>query len=130
MRRRNAVLHLLLALLAWKLVRTGWIVSTNYVYYDSDPPPSEHHEVRTFAPPISPIWRPPRPQDIEPTAANSRHWEFFYIGGAGAPTEEPRLHVNWPLLLIKLALGAVAGYLVIVIAFRLFTRRAQSTGNV
>ena len=129
MHKRNAILFLLLTLLAWKLVRTDWIVSTNYWYYDSDPPPSEHFEVRTYTPPITPLWRPPRPQDIEPTATTWRHWEFFYMGGAGGPTEEPKLHINWPLLLIKLACGAVAGYLVIIIAFRLFTRRAQSTGN-
>src|SRR4051794_38507468 len=41
MHRRNAFLFLLLALLAWKLARTDWIVSTRYWFYDSDPPPTE-----------------------------------------------------------------------------------------
>ena len=129
MRKRNAILLLLFALLAWKLVRTDWIVSTNYWYFDADPPPSERIEVRTYTPPITPFWRPPRPQDIEPTATTWQHFEFFYIGGAGGPTEEPTLHINWSLLLIKLALGAVVGYLAIVIAFRISTPREQPTGN-
>jgi hypothetical protein len=35
-------------------------------------------------------------------------------------TEEPQLCVNWPLMLIKLAVGAGAGYLAFVVAFRIF----------
>jgi hypothetical protein len=126
MRKRDAILLLILALLAWKFVRTDWIVSTNYAYGDTDYPPTEHFEVRTYTPPITPLWRPPRPQDIEPTATTWLHWEFFYMGGTGGPTEEPRLHINWPLLLIKLACGAVIGCSVIVLAFGLFARRAPS----
>jgi hypothetical protein len=38
---RNAILFLLLALLEWKFLRTDWIVSTHYWFYDSDPPPTE-----------------------------------------------------------------------------------------
>lgn len=129
MRKRQALLLLLLALLAWKLFRTDWIVSTNYAYGDTDPPPTSHFEVRTYTPPITPLWRPPRPQEIEATATTWLHSEFFYIGGTGGPTEEPRLHVNWPLLVIKLVCGAVAGHTVIVIAFRIFASREQSTGN-
>ena len=130
MRKRNAILLLLLALLAWKLVRTDWIVSTHYWFYDSDPPPSESISIQTFTPPVSPLWHPPQPRDIEPTATTWRHPDFFAMGGASGPTEDPRLHVNWPLLLIKLTCGAVAGYVVIVLAFRLFNRRAQPTGSV
>ena len=128
MHKRQALLLLLVALLAWKLVRTDWIVSTSYWFYDSDPPPSESISVQTFTPPVSPLWHPPQPRDIEPTATTWRHDHFFSIGGAWGPTEEPRLHINWPLLVIKLACGALIGYLGIVIAFRLFTPREQSTG--
>ncbi|MEA3188932.1 MAG: hypothetical protein QOD99_2762 [Chthoniobacter sp.] len=130
MPKRNAILLLVVALLAWKLVRTDWIVSTHYWFYDSDPPPSESISIQTFTPPVSPFWRPPQPHDIEPTATTWRHDQFFAMGGAWGPTEEPRLHINWSLLLIKLTCGIVAGYLAIIIAFRLFTRRPHSTGNV
>ncbi len=127
MRKRNTILLLLVALFAWKLVRTDWIVSTNYWYYDADPPPSESIEVRTFTPPVSPLWRPPEPHDIDPTATTWRHYHFFYIGGTGGPTEEPQLHINWRLLLAKLASGAFVGYLVIIVTFGIPTRSAQST---
>ena len=123
MRKRNAIFLLLLALLAWKTFRTDWIVSTNYKYYDADPPPSEIFSVQTFTPPVAPIWYPPKPQDFDPTATTWNHSHFFYSGGAGGPTEEPELNVHWKLILIKLVIGAVAGFLLILVTFRSFKKR-------
>ena len=114
MRKRNAILLLLMTLLTWKLIRTDWIVTTRYWFYDSDPPPSESISIETFTPPVSPFWHPPQPHDIEPTATTWRHNHFFLSSGVSGPTEEPQLHINWPLMLIKLAFS----YLAFVVAFR------------
>jgi len=114
MSRRKAFLRLLLILLAWKIVRTDWIVSANCVFHDSDPPPSDEYFTGTYTPPVSPLFLPPRPQDIEPAATTWRHWKFFAMGGAGGPIEEPQLHIHWSLLLLKLAGGTLIGWFIIV----------------
>jgi hypothetical protein len=118
MRKRNAILLLLLTLLTWKLLRTDWIFWTHYRVYDAYPSPSESFSIETFSPPVSPFWHPPQPRDIDPTATTWRDGNFFLTGGAWGPTEEPQLYINWPLILIKLAFGAGAGWLAYVVAFR------------
>ena len=109
MSKRNELLFLLLIPLVWKIVRTDWIVMTNYEFFERDSPPAM--QVRTYTPPVSPLFLPPKPQDFEPTATTWWHDRFFPIGGFGGPTEEPRLHINWPLLLFKMGAGMLAGYL-------------------
>ena len=96
----------------WKLIATDWIVRTDYNYMG-------HCEVRTYSPPPRPIWSPPEPDDLVSGAKSWAHWEYFYMGGAGGPVGEPKLGVNWPLLLIKMGLVTFIGYFSVILFRRL-----------
>ena len=98
-----------LILIAWKCALANWIVVAPFVYYDSDPPPTTIHETRYFTPISSPIWRPPVPSDYDESARSWSHFTFFYSGGAGGPTEEPYLRLNW----LRMA-AEFAGMLILV----------------
>lgn len=97
-----------------KLIVTDWIVRTDYRYMGRD-------EVRTYSPPPRPIWSPPEPDDLVSGAKSWAHWEYFYMGGAGGPVGEPKLVVNWALVLVKIGLGTLVGYFG-VISFRRLAR--------
>jgi|SRR6185503_6814023 len=102
--RRRAVpirlLCVLAVLLVWKTIRTDWVVVAPYWFHDIDPPPSDVYTTTEYQPPVCPLWRPPQPHEVNPTAPN---WEpFFPSGGNYGITGEPQLRVNWTLIGIKL----------------------------
>lgn len=107
--RKNAITLLVGLLIVWKLLVTDWVVTTPYLYHDSDPPASDVYEVRTFHPEPSPIWNPPEPSDYAPTAKTWLHHHFFYMGGAGGPTAEPVLRVDYFAVVWKILAGLIVG---------------------
>ena len=104
---RTCFSFLVLALI-WIVVRTDWIVQTDYAFMN-------YRGLQTYTPPTSPLWHPPRPQDLSPTATSWQHWDFFYMGGGGGPTEKPHLRINWPIAALKIALITIPGYLLAVL---------------
>jgi hypothetical protein len=118
--RLGLAVILLGAAFVWVAVRTDWIVETDYEYMGQ-------REHRTFTPPVRPLWHPPQPQELSPTATSWRDWDFFYIGGAGGPTEEPYLRINWALTILKLTLVTVPGYLVGTLAIAIYGRFHPTT---
>ncbi|MDB6076133.1 MAG: hypothetical protein JWO89_3773 [Verrucomicrobiaceae bacterium] len=117
---RKAFLCLLIGLAAWKLLRMDWAVSVPYWHYDPKLPTSETTQLETFPLPVSPLWHPPQPSDFGPSVKTWRDASFIHGGGTAGPTEEPRLHPNWLLLLLKLAFGLLTGKLLIVFAVYVF----------
>lgn len=102
----------------WKLIATDWIVRTDYEYMGN-------FEVRTYSPPPRPIFSPPKPGDKVGGATSWRDMEYFYIGGAGGPIGEPRLQINWILLLIKLAVATGGLYSLMAIPHSFHRRYAS-----
>jgi hypothetical protein len=130
------------ALLAWKVVRTDWIVVAPYWFHDSDPPASDEYGPYPISLPISPLWHPPQPQEIDSSVETQwrdpvrdpyphKDWEsFFPGGGAWGITGPPRLQLNWQLIGIKLVGAFVVTYpAVVCVTFmvRRFTRAAAPT---
>jgi hypothetical protein len=66
----------------------------DYTYMGSE-------EVRTYTPPVSPMWRPPQPGKIAPGAKNWIHGPFFDAGGWGGPVGEPVLKIHWARMAIE-----------------------------
>jgi len=57
--------------------------------------------------------------------------DFFYIGGSGGPIEEPSLHINWALTVIKLTFITVTGYWIIRWFRKYFSsKRTQRTQRI
>jgi hypothetical protein len=71
------------------VIRIDWIVGTYYVYMDSRP------TYQTHVAPSAPLWSPPTPNDTIPGTKSWDDFDYFYHGGAGGPTETPRLRLNW-----------------------------------
>src|SRR6478752_4660029 len=108
----------------WVVVRSDWIVKTDYVYMGQI-----GHQ--TYTPPVSPMWQPPHPQQLSSTATSWKHMDFFYIGGSGGPIEEPSLHINWALTVIKLTFITVTGYWIIRWFRKYFSsKRTQRTQRI
>jgi hypothetical protein len=116
MSRRAVVL--ILTLIAWKLVRTDWIVECEAAAADFHPPVSVEKFRATFTPPVSPIWSPPTPEKL--TGNPSATWSgssFFDAGGSYGPASVPTLRINWMLSLVKMAgAGSVLWFLFSLVA--------------
>ena len=92
-------------LLVWKIVRTDWVVAAPDCFGDTDPPASVVYGTATYYPPISPLWNPPTPAGLNPTATV---WEDFFQGsGTYWLTGPARLSPHGTLIGIKLLGGAV-----------------------
>lgn len=127
MRVPTRLIYVLAALLAWKVVRTDWIVVAPYWYYDSDGPGSDWYGPYPVPLPISPLWRSPKPQEINLSDTTqwrdpARHpspnesWEeFFPGGGAAGITGPPRLHPNWELIALKTVGGFIVLYPTVIL---------------
>jgi hypothetical protein len=102
--RHRIFMMIIFAVLAWKMLRTDWIVKCRYEYGDTDPPPTMSYGMEFYHPPQSPILDPPSPAKLTGRAdAKWTEWQFFEGGGSWGPVEEPHLHVDWLLMLGKLA---------------------------
>ena len=127
MQAPTRLICVLAALLAWKVVRTDWIVEAPYGYYDSDGPGSVWYGPYQVSLPISPLWRPPKPHEInlsfttqwrDPAhhpSPNQSWEEFFPGGGAAGITGPPRLHPNWALIALKLVGGFIVLYPTVIL---------------
>jgi|GEM_PF-4985376 len=71
------------------VIRIDWIIGTHYVYMDSKP------NYQTHVAPSTPLWSPPTPNNTIPGTKSWDDLDYFYHGGAGGPTEPPRLRLNW-----------------------------------
>jgi hypothetical protein len=126
MRKRSLILALLSLLLAWKAIRTDWVVSAPYWFGDPSKTsaPGGDHSTYDISTPISPFWRPPQPADVEVGAAT---WESLYpAGGAWGISGTPKLHPNWMLIGIKVLGSFVLIFPILLILRRIFLRPATS----
>lgn len=71
------------------VIRIDWIVGTHYVYMDGRP------TYQTHVAPSAPLWSPPTPNDTIQGTKSWSDFDYFYHGGAGGPTDTPRLRLNW-----------------------------------
>jgi hypothetical protein len=102
MTRRIAFLTLI-ALIAWKAIRTDWIVECDAAFADFHLTVSSQRYTASYTPPVSPVWVPPDPEKI--TGRQSATWrdhEFFDAGGSYGPVSEPVLQIHWKMILAKL----------------------------
>jgi len=130
-----------LALLAWKAVRTDWIVVVPYVFYDSDLPGSKEYGSHVMVLPISPLWHPPKPNQVDPfTTAQWRtpgdyptgyqSWvEFFPGSGTMDIAGPPQLQPNWTLIAFKIT-GSFALLFLTITLFRRVTIDPASTSTL
>ena len=121
MRIPTRLLCVALALLAWKTVRTDWIVVAPYWFGDpTKTSAGGEYTTYDYQPPISPLWHPPKPSELDPYA---KDWEpFFPGGGAWSITGPPHLRVNWVSIGIKL-FGAFVALYPTVLLLAYITRR-------
>ncbi len=127
MRAPTGLIYLLVALLAWKVVRADWIVEAPYWYGDTDGAGSVWYGPYPVPLPISPLWRPPEPHEINLSITTqwrdpARHpspnksWEEFFPGsGAAGISGPPRLHPNWRLIAFKLIGGFIVLYPTVIL---------------
>ena len=101
----DRVLIILGLLVAWKLVRTDWLVSTPYEYMGN----RSSYDVTA---PVSPIWSPPVASDVESPPA----------GGAWGPTGPSIVRPNYPLSAIKVLAGLIILYPLLSILGRAFLK--------
>jgi hypothetical protein len=102
--KRGLIIGVLLSLLAWKILRTDWIVECESASANFHPPVSVERFTDSFTPPVSAYWNPPTPEKLTGKASSSwRAPEFFASGGSYGPTSDPVLRVNWQLALAKIA---------------------------
>ena len=109
MQAPKRLLSVIAALLAWKAIRTDWVVSAPYWFGDptKTTPPGEF-SIYDEQLPIFPIWHPPTPTECDP---NRKDWDsFFPGGGAWGITGPPHRHPNWTLIVFKLIGGFIVLY--------------------
>ena len=125
MKQRSLALRLLIVLLLWKVVRTDWVVSTPYWFGDpaKTSTPGGDYSTYEIYPPISPLWSPPKPADVESGAAS---WESLYPGGgAWGITGDPVLRPSLLRIGLKLVGSFVLLYPLLLLT-RWIIRRSDS----
>ena len=126
MRAPKRLLTVVVALLAWKAIRTDWVVVAPYWFGDpTKTTPPGVFTTYDYRPPISPVWHRPKPGELDPTAKN---WEpFFPGGGAWGITGEPRLRPNWMLIGVKLFGAFLVLYPTVVLSSYIVRRISRAT---
>lgn len=126
MRIRSLILALLSLLLAWKAIRTDWVVSAPYWFGD----PSKtstlggDHSTYDISTPITPFWHPPQPADVE---VGAKTWESLYPGGgAWGVTGTPKLQPNWMLIGVKILGSFVLIFPILLILRWIISKPATS----
>ena len=137
--RARRLLCVIATLGAWKIVRADWVVVAPYWFHDSDPPASDHYGQYPVSLPVSPLWRPPNSDQIDPSnptqwrdavrhATPLQSWdELFPGGGAWGITGPPQVKPNGSLIAVKLAGGFMILYPTVLVFSHLHRRRMRFT---
>lgn len=121
--RRKLLLIAIGFLVLWKLVRTDWVVSAPYWFGDptKTSTPGGDHTTYDIFPPVSAIWHPPVPSDVQAGAAT---WDYLYPGGGAWGIEGPPvLRPHYELIAVKMVGAFIVGYPLLLLLQRSLRRK-------
>lgn len=110
-------------LMTWKIVRTDWIVSAPYWFGDSakTESPGGDHTTYDIFPPVSALWQPPVPSDVQAGATN---WNDLYPGGGAWGIEGPPiLRPYYELIAVKILVASIFAYPLLRLLQRFLCRK-------
>ena len=120
---KKIMISFITLLLAWKVIRTDWVVSAPYWFGDptKTSTPGGIHSTYSVSLPISPLWMPPKPSD---PGIDTTEWKWLFPGGgAWGITGEPRLSIHWRYVGLKLLGGSILLFPIALIIRRFLSRR-------
>lgn len=123
--RWNPILIAIGILMLWKIARTDWIVSAPYWFGDptKTAAPGGDHTTYDIFPPVSALWHPPVPSDVQ---AGATSWDYLYPGGGAWGIEGPPiLRPHYELIAVKIFVAFIFAYPVL----RLLQRSLRKKGS-
>ena len=99
----RTILIVFAMLVAWKVVRTDWIVTCPWESYENSPGSHSGVYEASFRPPVSPAWSHPRPIEGH---HEFQSWEdafsAWYGSGSSFPRGTAALRPDWALIALKI----------------------------